>query len=268
MQDISATLVTERAGKVLDLIRDPTQISLSGFQNCTLFLLNTIEIDLSLSSSVIPSIFSAFSALIQADSYNLVSPYFLNKIINLTKILSLYYQNSLVSGQTVTPFIDPNGRDFFRVLNKNFFVSVITNTSIVSPTSSFEHYKGITSSATIMTSLIPFNCPTGQESLGFYTIQFARNIMKIPVTNWSFIDFSYTPSANTVSKMAGSIVSIVTIQNYSPQNYTTGYETYINGTVNCYSSPNPYSVDIPCTVNTKTVTCRGEPGVMNYNCSR
>ena len=115
--DITSSLIVERAGKVIDALLDPTQLTQSGFLNCTLYFLDTLQPSVGInyytlavgSIPVKDSVFTALSVILQGYAYNYIPPSIMTRITSMISALAYHRQQILAVGEKDTPFIDSTG---------------------------------------------------------------------------------------------------------------------------------------------------------------
>ena len=179
MQDITSTVLAQRAVSVSDLLIDPSQITPIGFVNCTMFLLHSIWISPydAASDDAIYSIFDALSIIMNGDEYDIFSEYELSYISRSIEELSTFRKLWLVVGETSPEIITEN----VRVNIKKDFYYRISGTTLEWPKSNLEIAYDIQLGGSNLLhldekvpadkSLIAF------DSVGYNSLVYTRNIM-------------------------------------------------------------------------------------------
>jgi len=261
MQDISTSLISERSEKVASLLIDPLQITNVGFQNCTDFLLKTIEKDFTSASIVIANVYSALSTILDGDYYGMLPSSMLSDIVSTIKILSQYRQNQLVFGENDPSFIDPNGKDNFRVSVKNEYYSELASSTILSPLSPLEFYYNVKPSITNMKSSNISN-DNRLNGIGLSVIQFSRNILGLSYQNYSYLELAYNFQNIQSKSLISDLISSSTLQN--DFNFVPMYP--VTGIAYCEVFSSPYKLQVGCPKSNETVNCDGNPAIVYYNC--
>jgi hypothetical protein len=279
MQDMSEDLVKERSQKVISILSDPNAVTTSGLTNCTNLLLNTVEYNnYQLAAKNKDLVYSAFSVILKSDFYKMLPINLTNHVIDTLKKIAINRQSLLSIGEPDTPFIDPNGNDFFRVLVKNDYIASYENTEINAASTDLEiNYATSVSYVTLLkSSSINNDTNSLSQSLGLYILQYSRDFVGIrsyltsnfPNTekNWSYIFFSYElPSSGQNQNNEKNITAILSIDTNKGVNFTTGYESVIQGNLVCDASIS--SQVIKCPLQSFNIDCDGTTGYVSYNCS-
>ena len=197
-QDITTSLITERANSVRDALLDPTLLSNEGFMNCTLFFLGSIEPMngdeeyYELASVVSSEVYSTLSTILNGDMYGKLPEETVLRIISMIKTLALYREKYIVAGQEDDPFIDSNGNDNFRVLIKRERYRDLRGLIVDGTTSQLEDLSASNMKyveTSIMTS-DAISSSNSESEIGMGVVQYARNFMRVPtdVANYSFVE--------------------------------------------------------------------------------
>ena len=245
--------------------------------NCTRLLLDTVEYgNYQLAAKNKDLVYSAFSVILKSDFYKMLPVILTNHVIDTIKNIAITLQSSLSIGEPDTPFIDPNGNDFFRVLIKNDYLASYENTKINAASTDLEMNDATSVSSVTLLKSNSINNNSLSQSLGLYILQYSRDFVGIKSylasnfqnteKNWSYVFFSYELSSTDQNLKSGqNITAILSIDTYEGVNYATGYENVIQGVQACDASTSSHV--IKCPLQSFTIECNGTAEYVSYNCS-
>ena len=110
MQDISESLIIERAAKLSEALVDPTQLTAGGFLLCSRYFMETLKpksggqnsranFDLAVASMETKvSVMAALSLLLNGDKYGLLPDDTVDEIVAILRELALMRQSTMLPG--------------------------------------------------------------------------------------------------------------------------------------------------------------------------
>ncbi len=285
IQDITSDLIVERTQKLIEIIKDPTQITSSGHENCIKFFLDTVQYDYSLSSKVKNIVLSGFSVILEGDVYGYISSTLLMDVKKTIVNVISHYQQSLSVGEVDSPYVDGGGFDNLRVTTRREYYESVLDRRIPSALTSLEEALAITPSSSTLKSdqFIDPPIDRNDDTVGITLIQYARDLMGMrsilgdvrsvvgdsgvkSERNWTYVDVLYNFSNSQSIKSLNVIKTLVKTKAYTGElHITTGYESVITGHAYCGIELLP--TPIICPESTFYVPCNGMAGLIEYTCS-
>ena len=280
MEDITADVVESRSDSVRESVLDPLLISQDGFNNCTTFLLDTIDLDPEIASTVHTKVFSALAAILEGDIYGLLNSTLRSRTLESIRAVALYRETGLETGVEDVPFIDQYGKDYFRVLLQNDHYNEMYSSVTSSPLTALQTEVEPTK---ISSKSIAISAENAYLPVGLYMIEFSRDFERVdekiifasnhhdPLvqTNWSFARVVYDTTRSP--SIASDLTTYVTLPNYAPPVYNTSKEQELSGNVYCNYTGYEHYFTIDCGTNgvwEDKLFCNGDrAGWWNYRCN-
>jgi hypothetical protein len=292
IQDETVEIVSTQLNMMSNIMVDPLQLTLAGFETCSNVLFQTIEAN----PSYLSDADAASNSIAAYSSMLSIGPGFpVTELYNLSLGLANLangIMSTLVEGQVASSYTTAN----MRLSSSVLALSDVGTSSFSPPMSELEQYTDQTSTATFSVSsssvaTITQNVGyTGVSSLGVSIIQlnqFPKLISSNAFSGGIMLTAYTKASSSSARKLLGTIdhshAAVVTddadktvkvsVEVILRRLFGTlyDYDSY-NGTIICPQAEKPFNLTVPCpnyhnnSNITHSVVCQGSVGLVHYYC--
>jgi hypothetical protein len=266
IQDVSQDVILSRATSVSNILLDISELSDTGFGNCTAALVETINSDPILAGSEVTALLcmEALSSILQRGSS--LSAGLATNISNALTALSNGIQSNMAVGQVSVAFTTAN----VRLTTSVETASDIGSLSFAPPQTDYEAYlKSNVSSLTLNTSVSGLH---SNLAVGVTVLQYTSNPHGRATASRStgfqlsaYRSGSAAPELSrrlSVDSSIGVTMSLINIENEEYYSFDA-----VNSSVFCVESAVAYNVSVECPIQNQSIVCGGQfAGFVNFTC--